>query len=276
VPNSLRVSAEPSVTFDGATTVFTYTVTADTKGSLVYTAEGQVNANTISSYKAQSIEALIYCYGNTNPPSKGLFNTNSPPTAAPYNYPLQPSVSPYVIIPLDTPLIREHLKKKVSLPVEARGDDADVNDIELVWVEENPTIGEVDVLDATGSNNWKDGTYQDTGIRIGGIHSYSDLQNPPTISYIASTIGNFADGKDGRILSIATVLADEEDQDGKRYTSTISFYISIEARDMAIRLNAPIPSLEPLDTAEKLKLWMNDNKPALRVVYEWADSKEKE
>jgi hypothetical protein len=268
--------SQPSITFDGATTILTYKVTADfsnweTEGSPQYTAQG--------STKSQSIDALISHYlGKTllvgaSPVSNGQIYTLKKRDA---NNDLLP---PYVIIPLDTSLIRDWLKKRLQPPVDVSGNDEDI-DIPLVWIEKNLTIGKVEQA-AVGipptPPAWEDGVYEDTSIRIGGIYKLNPPPPPPTPPIVeASTVENFADGKDGRILSIATVLADEKDQEGKRYISTINFYANNEAREIERELPGTSSSSSgtgtaTLNDAKALETWMKGNKPVLRVVYEWAD-----
>jgi hypothetical protein len=265
MPDELRVSAEPSITFDGTTTTLTYKITADfsrwPENSLNYTADGQPS----SASAPQSIDALIHYYGE-----KSLFGTvvsgDNPLVTTGRNG----NLPPYVIIPLDTSLIRDHLKKRLQPPVEVPENDEDA-DIPLVWIEENLTIGKVETVDTTDNNNWKDAVYEADGIRVGGCY-ISSSATPPANGITVSTVENFDDGDDGRIRSIATVLADEKDRDKKRYTSAINFYANKEAKEIEREL--PGTSLSPsgtLDSARALEIWMRTNKPELRVVYQWAD-----
>jgi hypothetical protein len=254
MPNGLSVS-QPSITFDGATTILAYKVTADFSSGLTYTAQG--------STESQSIDALISHYlgkkllnGNSSVLPGQVYTLNTPPP-------------PYVIIPLDTSLIRDWLEKKLRGNVTERDEDTD---IPLVWIEENPVIGGVDALKPTATDNWQTGTYQDTGIRISGIHP-----SGTTTTYIPSTVENFDDGKDGRIGSIATVLADETDRNKKqRYSSIINFYARDDAEkitgDYALKTPPPTSANDITARADELKTWMKGDKPpVLRVVYEWAD-----
>jgi hypothetical protein len=65
------------------------------------------------------------------------------------------------------------------------------------------------------------------------------------------------------------VLADGYNQK-TRYTSTINFYVGVFADSILKNLAGDDAKWTNADAA---KLWMkdNDNKPALRIVYRWAD-----
>jgi hypothetical protein len=264
MPGGLSVF-KPSITFDGTTTILTYKITADFSGwpvtSLNYIAEGSPDATS----EPQSIDALIHYYQ-----VKGLFG----PGVA-NNYLLETNgqngnLPPYVIIPLDTSLIRDYLEKRLKPSIVVPENDEDI-DVPLVWIEENLTIGKVETVDTTGNNNWKGAVYEDEveGIRIGGCYVLSSSP-PPANEITVSTVKNFDDGKDDRIRSIATVLADEKDRDKKRYTSAINFYADKEAKEIERELPGTSSS-GTLNSAKALKTWMRTNKPVLRVVYQWAD-----
>jgi hypothetical protein len=254
MPDGLTVY-EPSITYDGTTTTLTYAVKVSNwpKEGLPYTAQKTANANNA---QPQSIEALILRYG-------GLFLSPVTAVTANASYKLKPidgadSLPHYVIIPLDTSRIKEELGKKLPANEKAEA-------VSLVWIEENPAIGEVEKV---ASTTWIDGKYEDpSGIRIGGF--YKDQLSS---LYPISTVENFDDGKDERIRSIATVLADRIDRDKQRYTSKINFYIDTDADAIKTGVSSSPPSGgTSLANAAELGQWMKDNKPVLRVVYEWAD-----
>jgi hypothetical protein len=150
---------EPRVTFDGTTTTLTYNVRADFSGwtgeesKIVYTA--QKTAATAANADPQSVEALLWYYGETGETgASGLFDTSAGVVAT-TGYPLK-STEPlprYVIIPLDTSLIKEYLLKKYPGAADFPN---------LVWIEENPAIGKVE----TENGAWADGKYEGADLRI--------------------------------------------------------------------------------------------------------------
>ncbi|MDR1094863.1 MAG: hypothetical protein LBL31_00560 [Spirochaetaceae bacterium] len=260
---------EPRVTFDGTTTTLTYNVKADfsdwtdTDSGIKYMAQKAAVAATDA--EPQSIEALIWHYGAVD---SGLFSTAVTTVTAETEYELKANTTKYLIIPLDTSLIKEYLLQKYTVAT-ATADNGKFPD--LVWIEENPAIDKIDPLDGTAANNWKDGTYQATGFRISG------LAKPDANVVIAGTIENFDDGgkidpeqKAARIPSIATVLADGDNQK-VRYTSTINFYAGALAD--SIHKNLTATDTTKWANADAAKLWMKerDNKPALRILYQWMD-----
>jgi hypothetical protein len=260
MPDALTVYA-PRVDYDGTTTTLTYRVAADfsnwtdTESGIEYKAEKA--AATAGDAKPQSVEALIWQYGVTSP---GLFSSTVSGVTAGNAYKLKASADKphYVIIPLDTSLIKDYLTKKLSTN---STNEEKAEETALVWIEENSGIDEV--APPASSDNWKDGKYEDTGIRIGG------LAKPDNEVVFAGTIANFDDGKKvdpakdvTRLPSIATVFAET-------YTSTIHFYTG----NKATAILAGVAADKDLADAEKAKKWMKDkdNKPALSIVYKWAD-----
>jgi hypothetical protein len=237
---------EPSVTFDGTTYTLSYDVTPPTPGSSVtYKAQKTVDTS-VKKPDPQSIEALIVSYSGFLTPNPGTaFNAQS-------NYALVSKDLPYVIIPLDTSRIKDYLSQKYP---QAEGDDSPFP--HLVWIEENPAIGEIE----TETASWAAGTYKAAGIRISGLAG-----NDGTV-VIPGTIDDFDDGEGGRILSIATVLADDYNQKKVRYTSTINFY----AGDAAEAIRTGVGSDGALENAAAAETWIKAHKPVLRVEYRWAD-----
>jgi hypothetical protein len=255
---------EPSITYDGTTSTLTYTVKVSTwpESGLPYKAPKA--AAEASKAEPQSIEALIWHYGASG--TAGLFSETVTSVTAGTEYKLKTTeeLPPYVIIPLDTPFIKGYLTKRLLT--------GKPEDTGLVWIEENPAIGKVETVNTAGEANWKEGTYEDTtGLRISG------LAKPDADVVIAGTIGNFDDGglvseeNDTltRIPSIATVFADGTTVQSTRYTSTINFYTDSDAT--AIRDGLKGPAGGSGWKVADVKLWMKDHKPALRVVYQWAD-----
>ena len=231
---------EPRITYDGATFTLIYDVKADFS-QVIYTAQRTTAAS--DEAEPQSIEALLWGYSE-------LFSPSITGTKAGGKYAETKKEKDYVIIPLEISRIKEYFGKEYPK------NDTDSEDFpKLVWIEENPALTGDKVV-------WKNGTYEDTGIRISGL---AESGEEVTIS---GTIDDFDDGKEGRIPSIATVLADGEDR-GVRYTSTIHFYTGIYADAIRTGVSAD----EDLENAEKVRKWIKnkDNKPALRVVYQWVD-----
>jgi hypothetical protein len=276
IPDGLTVS-EPRITYDGTTTILTYivSVSAWPAGGLPYKA--QAAASSLDGGvppEPLSVEALILRYG-------ALFSGDPEdplPAVEEGDYPLKPvtpvgggKALPCVIVPLDTSFIRDYLKKKLMISVTEDIAEEEV-EVPLVWIEENPAIGLIETVDTEDGANWKDGVYEDDGIRIGGF--YEGEENGETV-YNISTIENFDDGKEGRTRSIATVLADGTDRNKQRYTSTINFYAdAADAKAREIKESAPTESNDSggaAYSAKTLKTWMGSNKPVLRVVYQWAD-----
>jgi hypothetical protein len=269
MPENLTVY-EPRITFDGTTTTLTYDVkldVSDDDDEVIYTA--QKPASDATDATPQSIEALILQYGVQN----GLFG-ESPVTSVTKGgeYPLAPKDVPYVIIPLETDLIREYLLEICLESATNNDNNSDPVFPNLVWVEENPAIGPIDpVLPAEG--NWTEGTYVATGIRISGL---AMVGTDPTLGF-AGTIDNFGDGgkvepgqeeSATRIPSIATVLADDYVTKNDRYISTINFYVDGVAN--TILANLKDGDWKDGTGAQK---WMktSENKPTLRIVYQWAE-----
>ncbi|MDR1232520.1 MAG: hypothetical protein LBK61_14095 [Spirochaetaceae bacterium] len=280
---------EPRVTREGDTTVLTYDVKADfsvwddddddTGSGIIY--KGQ----TPGKAKPQSIEALLLHYGKT---ATGLFGEEITTIATDKDYELNKGegddpLPHYVIIPLDKfgefePYrVSEYLLKKYTVAIAAVVEDAPDSDpypkFPLVWIEENPAIGEVEQINTTDSANWKKGTYENIGYRISGL-----VENIKEEVVFAGNINNFEDGgiiseeedeTATRLSSIATVLADGTSKEG-RYTSTLNFYAGAPA--IAILANLKDDGeWKSAQTLEKIKVWMKSNKPALRVVYRWVD-----
>jgi hypothetical protein len=295
IPDGMAVS-EPRITYDGTTTTLTYIVSVspwpwpDPDNGPSYTAQNSASSagdDELPLPDPLSVEALILRYG-------ALFSSADVPLTKvekDTSYPLKSATSaggkalPYVIIPLDTSLIRDYLKEKLEIGVTEDTEEEEV-EVPLVWIEENPAIGLIETVDTEGGANWKDGVYEDEGIRIGGFYKAEvvpeetegggeDAEDEETVyEYPVSTIENFDDGKEGRIRSIATVLADGTDRNKQRYTSTINFYADTKAKE--IEASAP-PASSPTSvaagSAKVLGTWMgaNANKPVLRVVYQWAN-----
>ncbi|MDR1352868.1 MAG: hypothetical protein LBK05_06255 [Treponema sp.] len=249
---------EPSVTFDGTTTILTYKVKADFPAASIYKA--RKDAAKPADAEPQSVEALILHYGAESP---GLFGSAVTSVTANASYTLAKKSTDYVILPLDTALIKEHLLKKY--PQLPGGSEFEP----LVWIEENPAIGDVDPLKGD-TNDWTNGTYQAAGFRISG------LVNNTTVK-IAGDIDNFDDGEkltEGvfRFPSIATVLAVGENKDGP-YTSTVNFYAGALAQGILGNLinEGGVWKAQKDVSLTTIKTWIKTNKPALRIVYQWAD-----
>jgi hypothetical protein len=274
MPGGLSVY-EPRVTFDGTTTTLTYNVAVSSwpdQEGLTYTAQKTVAA--VANADPQSIEALILHYGATDRLLFGSTAITSTTVGKEEKLATTKGVGDsevalphYVIIPLDTSLIKEYLTKGLPIGVEAEKTP-------LVWIEENPAIGKVETVTTTDNANWKDGTYEESGLRIIGLaKSDSSVE-------IAGTVDNFDDGKavgtgespPTRLPSIATVLADDSDRNG-RYTSTINFYISTCAKTIQANVtpSGDDPSTSEWKGTADVEQWMKTEKPVFRVVYRWAD-----
>jgi hypothetical protein len=247
---------EPRITREGDTTIFTYNVKVEDFTSIKYTA--QTAAATVDAATAQSIEALIWHYGVAT--GGTLFgSTVVSKVDADQEFSLTEKTPNFVIIPLQVSRIKEFLTNRVLPPLEAES-------VSLVWIEENPAIGTIDPV--KNENNWENGTYEDSGIRIIGLAKPGDDD-----VVIAGTIENFDDGEKidpektvTRIASIATVLADGSNPNG-RYTSAINFYTASNATAIL----TGVATGGDLETAVAAKAWLKTNKPALRIVYQWAE-----
>ncbi|MDR2133481.1 MAG: hypothetical protein LBP27_00120 [Treponema sp.] len=253
----------PEISSDGTTTTLTYRITGGGEDGFEYTAKEVVTE--LKKAKPQSIEALILYYGQkTNPalivPKEG--NDGVTTTEAGKSYSSNSTTNettPFVILPLDTGLVRKELLKKFP-SISQIGGEAQY--AKLVWIEENAVgVG----LGATkaGDEAWKDGVYEKDGIRVMG------LAKPDGTVVLGCDIGNFDDGgkvdpaKDTlRPLSIATVLV-------KGDSSVINFYAGSYATEVSTKLTATTD--DKWANPENVKDWMKTNRPALRVVYEWAD-----
>jgi hypothetical protein len=262
---------EPRITREGDTTIFTYNVKADfsswdATSGIKYTAQNDASA--IANTTAQSIDALLMYYGAT--PQTVITSTSSITKDTEYELAVIASQPKYVVIPLDTTKIKKSLTEWKLLLT-----NGDPSKTPLVWIEENPAIGKVDKLKA--SENWEKGVYQASGFRIGGL-----IANKANKVVIAGCVDNFDDGgviagtteEDAtRLRSIATVLADGSDLSGDRYTSTINFYSGALAEMILSNLTTPAADATWKDASAVpvIKLWMMTNKPALRIVYQWAE-----
>jgi hypothetical protein len=279
MPQGLTVY-EPSVTWDGTTTTLTYKVKADFSkwtaeaSGIAYRAQ-KIAANADKA-DPQSIEALILHYGTGG--SSELFGTAIGNVEV-KDYTLTATrtvgedpetLPPYVIIPLDTALIKEYLLKKYEAAADPDSEpDLDAGSLPLVWIEENPAIGKVE---AVGDDAWANGIYEDaSGIRISGLVEKTEGES--TVLSIAGAIENFDDGEEGRIRSIATVLVDGYDLKKVRYTATINFYADdlLTAADLATAIKTGVAANGELSTATKARNWMKIYKPTLSIVYRWAD-----
>jgi hypothetical protein len=253
MPPGLEISL-PRVTFDGTTTTYTYKIKADFSGwngasdsGIAYTAQSGASG-------PQSVDALITYYGKSEGPA--LFADSITTLTANTPYKLKGNTTRYVIIPLDTALIKDYLLKKYANEI------TDTSVPYLVWIEKNPAIGNVETVPE--GSNWTGGLYKIAGLRISGLYDSSGPE-------IGGTIDNFDDGGTNRIPSIATVLA-------YGHTSTINFYAD----------TSPLPNPVGLATDIKTKLaangdwntnpelaviknWMKIHKPALRIMSQWAD-----
>jgi hypothetical protein len=241
---------EPRITREGDTTIFTYNVKAEDFTSITYTA--QTAAATADDAVAQSIEALIWHYGVAA--GGTLFGSSVViKVDADEEFSLTEKTPNFVIIPLQVSRIKEFLTNRVLPPLEAEN-------IPLVWIEENPALGTIDPV--ASSSNWTAGLYEDSGIRITG------LAKPSNDVEIVGTIENFDDGDTTakRIPSIATVLADGSNPNG-RFTSAINFYTASNATAIL----TGVATGGDLETAVAAKAWLKTNKPALRIVYQWAE-----
>ncbi|MDR2342925.1 MAG: hypothetical protein LBD86_00155, partial [Spirochaetaceae bacterium] len=209
MPGEIQVYG-PIITSDGTgvTTTLSYSVEADfsqwgTVGAagsaFVYTA--QKGYDNLGAATAQSIEALILGYGTLAPygtlgtaliQSATSGNVDSTLTGGTYS--LTPQDDPnsrFVILPLDTELVRRELIKKSPLNT---GDSSSI-----FWIEDN---SEGIKKGLAGSTAWGGGTYAQNGIRIMG----GTVDDKDTFSVKSTTIKNFDDGKDSRPRSIGTVL----------------------------------------------------------------------
>jgi hypothetical protein len=229
---------EPRITFDGTTTTLTYEVKAnfsgwtDSASGITYMPQKVVTAEKA---EPQSIEALIWAYAGD-----GELFGNVTALSAEDGHALKPveNQPPFVIFPLDTALIKSYLLKKYT-------EDPDKTDFkfpDLVWIEENPTIGIIEKV--ADDPAWAEGVYCINGLRISGLH------NDTTVK-ISGTTENFDDGAKVaddkyRLPSIATVLADGKNSEG-RYTSTINFY----ADSLAATSGCPKVSRRCRNRAEK-------------------------
>jgi hypothetical protein len=271
MPDGLAVS-EPKITYNGNTIVLTYTVRVSDwpADGLSYKAEADAKKDEPSP-EPLPVSALILRYGALFSPEEPIEEVEDgtayflkPVTPVGGGKPLS-----CVIIPLDTSFIRDYLKKKLMIDEGVAEEEADPP---LGWIEESPAIGLVEAVDTEEGKNWKDGVYEDDGIRIGGFYKEEE-EEEGTPPYPISTIENFDDGKKGRIRSIATVLIDGTDRSKQRYTSAVNFY----AGDKALEIEGGVPQGEnkngSLSTVAHLKQWMklDENKPVLRVVYQWAN-----
>jgi hypothetical protein len=250
---------EPQITFDTASLVFTYKIKADfsdwtpTASGIAYTAEKAgtlATATGTATATAQSIEALILYYGSED---IGLFYGTPSSVVKDNTYPLAATkenapIGPYVIVPLDTDLIKIGLRKSVP------AGSASTTPVPVVWMEENSAIGEL--YKPAFDDPYGAGTFT-TGYSLGG----GTLAAEGTISVNQTNIVDFADGAGSRSVSIATILKEGE-------TSKITFYTGDAATGLIASINNE--SGGSLNTGS-VATWMSRHKPALRVEYKWAD-----
>jgi hypothetical protein len=252
VPDKLIVY-EPQIVFEGSTSVLTYKVAVDWPSSddVQYTAQSA--AATKANATAQSVEALIWQYGTAEGGSLLSGLDTSSGVVAGSTYTLKNAAQRFVIIPLDTELIKRELQKKGFW--ESAGAFPS-----LVWVEDNKD----GIAIESPTYNWGDGDVYaaSNGIRVWGVPKTSGAPAPTegeggTEETAADagnicTIANFAEGDPAKNqpISIATVLV-------AGTTSTINFYIG------------GIPSAS-MANGEAVKKWMESGSatPGVRVVYE--------
>jgi hypothetical protein len=254
---------EPQITYDGDTLILTYTVRADfskwAEGGLGYTA--QADTAEAANAAPQSVEALLWHYGAKDDAS-WLFAEKITSTAAETAYYLNNNNLPrFVILQLDTALIKEWLRKRIGVIKESE-DKAP----SLVWIEDSPGIPLIERSQGTWEKGTYEGTYEEGkgGIRISGLYyTAAEESSEGNGVEIACDIDKFDEGGDKRPKSIATVLVGNTEKD--KYISTVNFY----AGDTAEAIPGGIT--ETFKDAGSTKEWVKKNPPLLRVVYLWAE-----
>jgi hypothetical protein len=155
----------------------------------------------------------------------------------------------FVIIPLQTDVIREHLG--IALISSGAGTASSI-----MWIENN--TGETMPADA-----WGAGTYAANGIRIGGLNSAGSS---------SSTVTDFDNGiaAENHPRSLATVLYTGQ-------TSTINFYNpNAIGNDTIIKVTDNVGSLQAAN-GQTVKTWLENKNPlptppAVSVIYKWKEN----
>jgi hypothetical protein len=239
----------PSIILAGAITTLTYSVEVDWppggSNTIAYTAQSIVHAGSAAN---TPVDALILHYGTQSSYSINILDDNGGSVSTSDNggtytlggtYDLGGAVSKqFVILPLDTAIIKKELLKKFPPPAGTE------SAVDLLIIEDNEAGIK---LEFESAGTWGAGTYAsvETGIRVMGAG---------TDGSISCNIGNLDDVKKNLPSFIGTVLLAGEE-------SVINFYAGGKTEDFL-----DSGTVSTADSVSK-----KDTSPDLRVVYRWAD-----
>jgi hypothetical protein len=243
----------PSIIRDGTITTLTYSVKVDWPpegpNTIAYTAQNNVPKDSAPN---TPVDALILHYGMKPSPSYriNLLSDNGGRVSTDATYTLESILTEggtgseqFVILPLDTVIIKKELLKKFLPPAGTE------SAVDLLIIEENKAGIKLEFGSAGANGPWEDGTYASVqeGIRIMGV----DMDREGSIS---CNIGDLDDVKKTHPTFIGTVLLAGEE-------SVINFYAGDKAGSFL-----DSGSVSTADSVSK-----NNTSPDLRVVYRWAD-----